>query len=58
VEGESVRRYGSIDYARSAALALAEAASREFERAYAGAADGDDKLFVREMVDFMVERNV
>jgi len=53
-----VRRYGSIDYARSAALALAEAASREFERAYAGAADGDDKLFVREMVDFMVERNV
>jgi geranylgeranyl diphosphate synthase, type II len=53
-----LRGHGSIEYARSAGRALMAEAALEFEQAYAGAADGPDKAFVRDMVKFMMEREV
>jgi geranylgeranyl diphosphate synthase type II len=53
-----LERHRSIDYARSAARELIAEAARAFEQAYQGAIEGEDKAFVREMVDYMVEREV
>jgi geranylgeranyl pyrophosphate synthase len=50
--------YGSIDYARRAAEQFAEGARREFEVAYAGAAQGEDLDFLRSLLDYMVEREM
>jgi geranylgeranyl diphosphate synthase type II len=51
-------RHGSIDYARGAAHQLAAAAERELDSAYADAPEGEDKQFIREMVDYVVSRDV
>lgn len=48
--------HGSIDAATQAARALAEAADQEFERAFADAAPGDEREFVRRLVSYAVMR--
>jgi geranylgeranyl pyrophosphate synthase len=53
---ERLKTYGSIEYAREAALGFAEGAQREFEKAYAGARPGTDLDFLRSLLDYMVTR--
>ena len=52
-----IDRNGSIDVARAAARQFA-AAAREFEVAYASAPAGADKQFLRELVEYVVDRDV
>ena len=47
---------GSIQYAEQVAAQLARAAREEFDKAFAPAPEGPDKHFLRQFVDFMVER--
>jgi geranylgeranyl diphosphate synthase type II len=54
---EVLGRYGSIEYARSAARQLVDAARREFATAYAGALPGADTDFLHDLVEFMVTRD-
>lgn len=54
---ELLRRHGSIEYARKASRELASAAIAEFETAFAGAQGGDAKQFVRQILDYVVERD-
>ncbi len=49
-------RYGSIDYARQVAHGLAGAATREFERCFAGLTESRDLAFVRELPTWVLER--
>lgn len=51
-------KYGSIDYARTAAHQLAGAALREFLVAYGAAPDSGDKGFVEAIVLYMVNRQI
>lgn len=51
-------KYGSIDYARTAARQLAGAALREFFVAYREAPDSDDKRFIEGVVLYMIERDL
>jgi geranylgeranyl diphosphate synthase, type II len=53
-----IRKYGSLDYARQIAQEFAEAAAREFDTAYAGAPDGKDKGFVRDLIQYVVGRQL
>ncbi len=53
-----LRRTGSLDHAARAARDLADAAKREFETAYADAAETREKAFLRHVVAYMVERDV
>jgi geranylgeranyl pyrophosphate synthase len=53
-----IRKYGSLDYARRVAQEFAEAAAREFDTAYAGAPDGNDKCFVRDLIQYAVGRQL
>jgi geranylgeranyl diphosphate synthase type II len=55
--GKFVKDMGSLDHAARCANELADAARREFETAYADAADGPDKDFIRELTDYMVRRD-
>jgi geranylgeranyl diphosphate synthase type II len=48
--------YGSIEYGKAAAREFVVAARREFDVAYAGAADGSDTNFVRGLVEYVVSR--
>jgi geranylgeranyl diphosphate synthase type II len=50
-------RYGCLDYVRHAARQLAEAARREFEVAYRGAASVADREFIAGLVAYVVERD-
>ncbi|MGH3787566.1 MAG: FAD-dependent oxidoreductase [Pseudonocardiaceae bacterium] len=50
-------RSGSLEWARHAASALTSAAQKEFPLAFAGANDGPDLNFVRDLVDYLVERD-
>ncbi|HEX3770562.1 MAG TPA: polyprenyl synthetase family protein [Polyangiaceae bacterium] len=50
-------RHGSIEYARSAARQLVEAARREFDGAYGGATPGPDLTFLRDLLGYMVARD-
>lgn len=49
---------GSIEHARSTARQLAGAALREFFRAYALAPESEHKAFVRDIVFYMVDRDL
>ena len=51
-------RHGSIDYARSAASALASAAADQFDQVFAGATDGDALAFLRGLLAYAVERDL
>jgi geranylgeranyl diphosphate synthase, type II len=53
-----LRKYGSIDYARSRARNLAGAALGEFSLAYRDAAGGESKDFIRDIVRYMIERGL
>jgi geranylgeranyl diphosphate synthase, type II len=55
---EIMHRYGSIEFARSSARQLAGAALREFFVAYRDAPESDDKYFVRDIVFYMIERDL
>jgi geranylgeranyl diphosphate synthase type II len=52
-----IKSTGSLDHAARSARNLAEAAMREFETAYGGAPESDDKAFIRSLVSYMVDRN-
>ncbi len=54
---ELLRLYGSIEYARTAARAFADAARTELRSAYADAQPGEDLEFVRLLLEYMVERD-
>ncbi|MCW4009025.1 MAG: polyprenyl synthetase family protein [Candidatus Bathyarchaeota archaeon] len=51
-------QYGSIEYGRQSALQLAEEALKEFDVAYSEAPDSEDKRFIRQIVEYMVERDI
>jgi geranylgeranyl diphosphate synthase type II len=53
-----IGKYGSIEYARSCARDLATAALDEFEAAYAEAPASSDKRFIRDIVLYMIERDL
>jgi geranylgeranyl diphosphate synthase, type II len=53
---ELLTKTGSIDHARAAARELCDAATREFESAYAAAPESRAKIFLRRLVSYMVER--
>jgi geranylgeranyl diphosphate synthase type II len=53
---ELVARHGSIERARAVARQFGQAAMKEFEVAYAGV-EGEDKEFVRELVQYAVGRD-
>jgi hypothetical protein len=48
---------GSIQWAQQAAAAFAEAASREFASAFAGALPSPDLEWLRGCIDFLVKRD-
>jgi geranylgeranyl diphosphate synthase, type II len=50
--------YGSVEYARSAALALADAAARELPRAYSEVPPSDDLAFIEGLVRYVIERDL
>jgi geranylgeranyl diphosphate synthase type II len=50
--------HGSIEHARAAARELVRASLQEFQSAYASAREGEDKAFVRALIEFMIEREV
>jgi geranylgeranyl diphosphate synthase, type II len=50
--------YGSLAYARGAARDLSIGALEEFDGAYADAEECDDKRLVREIVAYMIERDL
>jgi geranylgeranyl pyrophosphate synthase len=54
--GELIERKGSVERARAVAKQFGEAAMKEFEVAYAGA-EGEDKEFVRQLVEYAVGRD-
>ncbi|HEX6277915.1 MAG TPA: polyprenyl synthetase family protein [Polyangiaceae bacterium] len=49
---------GSIAFATSAAEELARAAKAEFEQAYSGAPESDEKTLLRELVAYVVDRKL
>jgi geranylgeranyl diphosphate synthase type II len=51
-----MERHGTIDFARRAARSLADSARVAFERAFASAS-GDDRAFVAQCLDYMIERD-
>lgn len=50
--------YGSIEHAVSRARDLAHGALHEFEQAYADAPDSADRRFIRQIVSYMIERDL
>jgi geranylgeranyl diphosphate synthase type II len=56
--GDMVRSRGSIDYARDVSRQLIAAAESEFETAYGDVPDGPDKAFVRQLVQYVVARDL
>jgi geranylgeranyl pyrophosphate synthase len=53
-----IRKYDSLNHARLVAQQFAEAAAREFEAAYADAPEGDDKRFVRDLIQYAIGRQL
>ncbi len=51
-------KYKSIEYGRDAAQQLAQEALKEFEVAYGDAPDSEDKRFIRQIVEYMIERDL
>ncbi len=55
---EIMHKYASIEFARSSAQQLAGAALREFFVAYRDVPESDDKYFLRDIVFYMIERDL
>lgn len=53
-----MEKYDSINYARRIARELAEEALRQFPTAYALAPESQDKLFIKQIVEYMIERKL
>jgi geranylgeranyl diphosphate synthase type II len=53
-----MRHYGSLEHARDSARDLSLAALDEFDVAYANAPESDDKRLIREIVAYMVDRDL
>jgi geranylgeranyl diphosphate synthase, type II len=53
-----MEKYDCIDYARAVARQLANESLKEFDEAYANAPDSDDKRFIKQIVHYMIERNL
>lgn len=53
-----MHEYGSIDYARSVVRHFAGATLFEFGRAYGEAPDSEDKAFIRQVIHYMVSRDL
>lgn len=53
-----MKKYGSIEFARSSARQLAGAALREFGVAYGAAPDTPDKQFLHNIILYMIERDL
>ena len=51
-----IRKYGSIDHASGIAEQFAEAAAREVDSAFAGAPEGENRAFVRDLISYAVKR--
>ena len=54
---ERMNRYGSLEYARQAAHALAGAAQHEFTQLHAHLPDSRDKRFLEALPAWVIERN-
>lgn len=53
-----MEKYGSIDYARESARQLAHESFKLFDFAYLNAPDSEDKEFVKQIVVYMIERDL
>lgn len=53
---ELITRYGSIEYARSCARELCDAAEKAFVYAYGDAAENDATEFIRQSIRYMLDR--
>ena len=53
-----MEKYDCIDYARAVARQLANESLKEFEMAYAMAPDSEDKQFIKQIVHYMIERDL
>ena len=53
---ELMNTYGSIEYARSSARELRDAAEQAFYEAYQDAPESDDKAFIQQSLQYMIER--
>jgi geranylgeranyl diphosphate synthase type II len=53
-----MEKYDCIDYARAVARQLANESLREFEVAYGSAPDSEDKRFIQQIVQYMIEREL
>ncbi len=51
-------KYRSVEYARHSAQALAREALAEFDNAYGCVPDSEDKEFIRQLVIYMIERDI
>ncbi len=53
-----MEKYNSIDYARESARQLAHESYKLFDMAYATAPDSEDKRFIKQIVVYMIERDL
>jgi geranylgeranyl diphosphate synthase, type II len=53
-----MEKYSSIDYARALARELANESLKQFDIAYAQAQECEDKTFIKQIVEFMIEREL
>jgi geranylgeranyl pyrophosphate synthase len=53
-----MQQYDCIEYARAVARRLADESLMEFEKAYAAAPESEDKQFIRDIVHYMIEREL
>jgi geranylgeranyl diphosphate synthase type II len=56
--GQLLRRHGSIDYARQVSRELIQGAMREFDAAYGGTPESEDKDFIRQCMNYVIEREL
>lgn len=56
--GDRIRRHGSVEQARGTAQRFARAAADAFDVGYAGVPEGEDKAFLRDLVQYVVTRDV
>jgi geranylgeranyl diphosphate synthase type II len=55
---DAIERNGSLEVGRQAARAFAGAAGGAFDEAYARAPESEDKRFIRDLVDYVVRRDL
>jgi geranylgeranyl diphosphate synthase type II len=53
-----MRKYGSIDYGKQKAKEFAEKAKKVFDAEFAGMPEGQAKTFLRDLIDFVINREL